>query len=711
MDHMKRGRWIKYAGFITAATLTVPCLSVYALIPEESDTVLEETVITAEEVPEIYMESVEDTDISAETGDQDDPAETFEDPAETGIVPEETGDYVPVFAEEEFPAEGDGEVTEYTIDYVLNGPETGWDAVTNPEGNPGTYTGRSTIKLKKAIRKGYKFGGWYKDAKFKKKVTQIKKGSRGNRTLYAKWIENKYTVILKANGGKGKTKKLRGSASKALMLPVCPFTYSGHTFRCWSTTQIAYTDAGEYGPEAEIAPGTYTEKGRKVTLYAQWDNNNAVDLYVSGAGDDSNDGSKSAPFKTIQHAIDSSATGSTIHVAAGTYDETLTFTKSGELSDPITICGETTVKTGETEWSLSCPSKLTYTGTDENITLIDINGCSNIRVENLDIGNVSTKYACGIYIPANSKNITIQNCRIHDIKVAGQYLVSPEDNEENAGEANAILCFGEGTTKAKAINNILIRDNEVCGNVTNWSESVSAAGNVSNVRVIGNQVHDNTNIGIDFNGNTGYCKKANLDQPRNCEARGNTVYNCHCEYAECAGIYVDGAKSTKLTGNVVHDCDYGIEVGAEIKKNKYPVKNITVDGNNIHDNENGGIWIGGYDEKNSGTVKKTKITNNVLKDNCRGEGSAEIVINRCSGITFKGNIIENTTPVETAGPLIAGEMGSKYTSELKFKGNLYRTKLSPDQVRFVLYGKQITGIKAFNKKTKGSDRAEEIINE
>jgi len=36
-------------------------------------------------------------------------------------------------------------------------------------------------------KKGYIFKGWYSDKKCTKKVTQIKKGSTGNVTLYAKW--------------------------------------------------------------------------------------------------------------------------------------------------------------------------------------------------------------------------------------------------------------------------------------------------------------------------------------------------------------------------------------------------------------------------------------------------------------------------------------------------------------------------------------------
>ena len=43
--------------------------------------------------------------------------------------------------------------------------------------------------MKNPTRTGYIFGGWYSDAKYRTKVTQIKTGSTGNRILYAKWIK------------------------------------------------------------------------------------------------------------------------------------------------------------------------------------------------------------------------------------------------------------------------------------------------------------------------------------------------------------------------------------------------------------------------------------------------------------------------------------------------------------------------------------------
>lgn len=69
----------------------------------------------------------------------------------------------------------------YKITYQLNGGK-------NNSKNPSKYyVTTKTIKLKNPTRKGYKFMGWYSDKKCKKKVTQIKKGTTGNKTLYAKW--------------------------------------------------------------------------------------------------------------------------------------------------------------------------------------------------------------------------------------------------------------------------------------------------------------------------------------------------------------------------------------------------------------------------------------------------------------------------------------------------------------------------------------------
>jgi len=71
----------------------------------------------------------------------------------------------------------------YKIEYVLDGGSNNSD-------NPNTYTGTEAIPLKAATKSGYRFDGWYKDAEFTQRVTEIAKGSTGNITLYAKWKES-----------------------------------------------------------------------------------------------------------------------------------------------------------------------------------------------------------------------------------------------------------------------------------------------------------------------------------------------------------------------------------------------------------------------------------------------------------------------------------------------------------------------------------------
>lgn len=80
-------------------------------------------------------------------------------------------------------ADGDGicDNMKYAVTYNLNGGK-------NNKKNPSCYYNTTnTIKLKNPTKEGYTFKGWYADKQCTIKVTAIKKGSSGNKTLYAKW--------------------------------------------------------------------------------------------------------------------------------------------------------------------------------------------------------------------------------------------------------------------------------------------------------------------------------------------------------------------------------------------------------------------------------------------------------------------------------------------------------------------------------------------
>ena len=72
-------------------------------------------------------------------------------------------------------------VKQYKITYALNGG-------TNHSDNPTTFKENSdTIILKDPTKDGATFAGWYLDAAFTQKVTQIERGTASDITLYAKW--------------------------------------------------------------------------------------------------------------------------------------------------------------------------------------------------------------------------------------------------------------------------------------------------------------------------------------------------------------------------------------------------------------------------------------------------------------------------------------------------------------------------------------------
>ena len=79
---------------------------------------------------------------------------------------------------------------QYTIKYVLDG------GTISSENPTGYYYDTPTIQLAAAAKEGYTFKGWYTDSAFKNKITKIKKGTRKNYKLYAKWKINTYDISL-----------------------------------------------------------------------------------------------------------------------------------------------------------------------------------------------------------------------------------------------------------------------------------------------------------------------------------------------------------------------------------------------------------------------------------------------------------------------------------------------------------------------------------
>ncbi len=151
----------------------------------------------------------------------------------------------------------------YTITYYLNGGK-------NSSKNRTHYTIRTaTFTFYNPTRTGYTFKGWYLDSKFTKKVTEIEKGSTGNKKLYAKWTVNKYNIQFIGNGstsGKMSVKK-NCRYDRQYTLTANAFKKKGYTFVGWNTKKDG---KGKSYKNCAKVEKLSSKNGATVTLYAIW---------------------------------------------------------------------------------------------------------------------------------------------------------------------------------------------------------------------------------------------------------------------------------------------------------------------------------------------------------------------------------------------------------------------------------------------------------
>jgi hypothetical protein len=297
-----------------------------------------------------------------------------------------------------------------------------------------------------------------------------------------------------------------------------------------------------------------------LTLVPSLDGKMGPAYFVSKRGCDSNPGTFSSPWLTIQHAAHSVSAGATVYVLGGVYNESVNFPRSGTASARITFQnypGETPVidGTGVTCCTSNPPSS--GNGTQGLITIVSQ---SYITIRGFEIRNFTTNSAAyvptGVWITGSGTGIHILNNVVHCITT---------QSEEN-GNAFGISVYGTSRTP---ITQLVISGNEVYDLRTGQSESVNVDGNVTHFAITNNLIHDNDNIGIDAIGYEGV-GPVGYDEAMYGEISGNTIYNISgitnpgegYEY-DADGLYCDGCAYVTFERNVIIQVDYGIETTSE----------------------------------------------------------------------------------------------------------------------------------------------------
>jgi hypothetical protein len=351
--------------------------------------------------------------------------------------------------------------------------------------------------------------------------------------------------------------------------------------------------------------------------------------YVATTGKDSNAGTRTAPWRTIQKAANTVAAGSVVCVRGGTYNEVVVVNVSGSAA-----AGYITFRSYPGETAV-------LDGTDLRVPLgwgpmILIQNRSYITIQGFEIRNykssVKSHSPIGIFVTGYDDHIQLLNNVVHNIET--------NYKKADGGDAHGIAIYG--TAAPDSINDVVIEGNQLYSLKLGSSESLVVNGNVDGFTITNNIVHDNNNIGIDVIGFEGKSPDPAYDQARNGTIRGNKVYNidsygnpAYGDERSADGIYVDGGRDTLIEQNIVHHTNLGIELASEHAG--HATSNITVRNNFVYRNTQVGIAIGGYDELRGSTENCVIVNNTLYKNYTQADWGAELYVQ----FDTRNNIIKN----------------------------------------------------------------------
>ena len=146
--------------------------------------------------------------------------------------------------------------TEYAITYHITNNDNYLQSIDINNPNPSVYASEDGLELQDLIVDGYEFKGWYTAQTGGTRVTDIAKGTTGNKTLYAQWNKVEYTVTFDSPDVPVSNVTYTVDRGITLTNP----TWFGYTFVGWSKDGKIVS---------AIAPGTTGN----MTLHANWTSN------------------------------------------------------------------------------------------------------------------------------------------------------------------------------------------------------------------------------------------------------------------------------------------------------------------------------------------------------------------------------------------------------------------------------------------------------
>jgi parallel beta-helix repeat protein len=227
-------------------------------------------------------------------------------------------------------------------------------------------------------------------------------------------------------------------------------------------------------------------------------------FYVSTTGSDSNSGASGSPVKSLTKAAQLAQPGDTVLVGAGTYNGTVTISKNGTASAPITfkpVDGAHVIIDGS--------------GTSANTDLVTITG-DYITFQGFEVRN-STRTGIALWETHNSK---VLDNNVHDSYRAGIWVGG------NVGQTYNNLVDGNEVWRN-------VKENMARTSSGGWAQGISLDKSDGSV-ISNNNVYDNWGEGV----GAMFTKGAKIT--------GNVVYDSYS-----VGIYLDNAQDAVVQHNTV----------------------------------------------------------------------------------------------------------------------------------------------------------------
>ncbi|MEP5339524.1 MAG: right-handed parallel beta-helix repeat-containing protein [Algibacter sp.] len=350
-----------------------------------------------------------------------------------------------------------------------------------------------------------------------------------------------------------------------------------------------------------------------------------TNYYVSTSGNNSNNGSITTPFLSIQTALDLASAGDIIYVRSGSYAEKLWWTNSGTSGNPITITNyndESVILSGTSASNASQGA------------LILISSKSHIRINGIIFADNIMNYADGIYATGSGTDIEITNCEFRNIG----WTLSKTTMPSSSNSAHAIIFVG---TTTNSYNTILISENYIHDCITGYSESVTMAGNIDSFIIENNTINFNTNIGIDAAGHFSWTGAPdNVNYARNGSIKNNVVSDFDGPTAldAAGGIYIDGGSFITVENNTVFNYSVGFSIGCEVA-GKSNEGNL-IQNNLAYNCSLSGLFLG---SNTTSVVNDTEVYNNTFYKCGTGTyDNGQIALLNNSGSDIKNNIMYPT---------------------------------------------------------------------